>query len=177
MHCSNCGHLLAAGDKFCNGCGRPIAAIPVETKKKKTHPLVALLAVVLFVAVIGAIIGGVTNSSPVDEVEKAEENKKTVRAANGAVMLKNVMRNPDSFKLSSARVISSTGTVCYVYHAQNGFGGFNMGHAVFTSTGEFKTDESNGFTTLWNKECAHKSGKEAADVVNTILDHPSLFQK
>ncbi len=174
MHCSNCGHLIATDDKFCTGCGRPIAVIPV--KKKKTHPLVLLLAVVLFLGVLGAIINAVTQSSVSDPPSRTEDGERTARAATGAVMLKRAMRNPDSFRLSSALVMS-TGSVCYAYRAQNGFGGFNAGHAVLTSTGKFKTEESDGFTTLWNKECAQKTGQETVDGVNVILEHPYLLQK
>src|SRR5579862_9905866 len=163
MHCSNCGHLIATDDKFCTGCGRPIAVIPV--KKKKTHPLVLLLAVVLFVGVLGAIINAVTRSfvtDPSSRAVEAESGERPARAASGALTLKNAMRNPDSFKLSSALVMS-TGSVCYLYRAQNGFGGVDVGHAVFTATGNFKTDESDGFATLWHKECAKKMGQETAD--------------
>jgi hypothetical protein len=179
MHCSNCGHLLATGDKFCTGCGRPIAVIPVEAKKKKTHPVVALLAVVLAVIVISAIIDGVRRSvvtDPSSSAEDAANGERTERAARGALTLKNAMRNPDSFKLSSALVMP-TGSVCYAYRAQNGFGGFDVGHAVLTTTGKFKTDDSDGFTTLWNKECANKTGQETTDSVNTILEHPFLYGK
>jgi hypothetical protein len=177
MHCSGCGQQIATADKFCNGCGRPIAVVPIEVKKKKTHPLVALLAVVLFLIVLGAIIGGVmrgtvTDSpSAVSAADKAEDDRRFARASVGALMLKKAARNPDSFKLSSALVISSTGTVCYEYHAQNGFGGFNKGFAVLTPEGKFKSDEMDGFHALWNKECAHKTGTEQVDVVNYVLAH------
>jgi hypothetical protein len=40
------------------------------------------------------------------------------------------------------------GTVCYGHRAQNGFGGMNIGNAVFTPSGNFKTDEMDGFAPL-----------------------------
>jgi hypothetical protein len=44
--------------------------------------------------------------------------------------------------------------------------GVNVGHAVLSADGKhFKTNEENGFTKLWNKECANKSGTEAATAI------------
>jgi hypothetical protein len=34
----------------------------------------------------------------------------------------------------------------------------NVGQAVLAPSGQFKSSESNGFSALWNKECANKSG-------------------
>jgi hypothetical protein len=176
MHCSNCGRLLATGHKFCAGCGRPIAILPV--KKKKTHPLVVFLVVVLFVGVLGEIIDAVTRSvdtDPSSRAAEAENGERTARAAKGAVMLRSAMRNSDSFQLASA-LFMSTGTVCYTYRAQNGFGGLDVGHAVLTSTGLIKTGESDGFPTLWNQKCAKKMGQETVNAVKVILE-PSLLYK
>ena len=88
-------------------------------------------------------------------------------------MLKKAMRNPDSFKLTSALIIDATGTTCYGYRAQNGFGGLNRGQAVLTPTGKFKSDEMDGFAPLWNKECAHKTGTEEVQTVNYVVDKMS----
>jgi hypothetical protein len=84
-------------------------------------------------------------------------------------LLKKAMRNPDSFKVSSALVME-TDTACYEYRSQNGFGGMDVGRAVLTKNA-FKTNENSGFTTLWNKECAHKIGEELASEVNYALEH------
>lgn len=76
------------------------------------------------------------------------------------------MRDPESFKLESALVINGTGAVCYDYRARNGFGGLNVGHAVLSPDGKtFKTNEEDGFTKLWNKECVNKTGKEVATAI------------
>lgn len=47
-----------------------------------------------------------------------------------ALTLKQNMRNPDSFVLESALLMSGKGSVCYTYRAQNGFGGMDRGRAV-----------------------------------------------
>jgi hypothetical protein len=101
----------------------------------------------------------------VEAAAEAEKKKKAVEelhwqlAIVAARSLREAMRNPDSFKLVSA-YFTDHGAVCYRYRAQNGFGGLNIGQAVLSATGEFKTDETNGFSSLWNKECAHKSGTD-----------------
>lgn len=102
---------------------------------------------------------------------EAEKKKKAVEelhwqlAVLAARSLREAMRNPDSFKLVSA-FFTDDGAVCYGYRAQNGFGGLNVGKAVLSATGKFKTDETNGFSSLWNKECAHKSGTDKTFKVN-----------
>src|SRR5260370_24841985 len=66
MHCSNCGASVNPTAKFCVGCGRPIAVTLVPgVPKKKTHPLVMIMAglfivffaLVLFGMLINAIVG------------------------------------------------------------------------------------------------------------------------
>ena len=86
--------------------------------------------------------------------KKADEDKRSgaiAVAAVGAASIKRAMRDPDSFKLTSALIISKTGAVCYEYRARNGFNGMNVGRAVLSPKGALKTDEMAGFATLWNK--------------------------
>jgi hypothetical protein len=91
-------------------------------------------------------------------------------AALGADSIKRSMRDPDSFKLTSALIIDKTGTVCYEYRARNGFNGMNFSQAVLSSKGVFKTNEMDGFATLWNRECAHKQGEEQQMAVSMLMD-------
>lgn len=88
-----------------------------------------------------------------------------MRAMIGGATLKKSMRNPDSFKVESALAMETTGAVCYEYRAQNGFGGMNMENAVLTATGDFKTESMDGFSRLWNKNCANQSGYEYAKYI------------
>ncbi|MGB8339650.1 MAG: hypothetical protein WCD07_10560 [Burkholderiales bacterium] len=97
---------------------------------------------------------------------RKQEDATVQRATVGAVTLKKIMRDPESFKLESALVIDGSGAVCYDYRAKNGFGGTNVGHAVLSGDGKlFKTSDMDGFTRLWNKECAGKRGTEAATAI------------
>lgn len=90
------------------------------------------------------------------------------RAAAGAVLLKKAMRNPDSFQLESAVVVDGTNAVCYEYRAQNGFGGMNVGRAFISSDGQqflMSEPRTDGFDAIWNRECANKSGTNAATLI------------
>lgn len=105
------------------------------------------------------------------ERKRLAETKKNAdaavqRAALGAQILKKSMRDPESFKLESALVIEKTGAVCYDYRARNGFGGINVGHAVLGPDGKkFMTNEMEGFSAFWNRECANKPGQEVSTAI------------
>lgn len=169
MNCA-CGQSVPPNSKFCPHCGRRV-----------TQPAVKFLALVLFLVIVLAIVGMGTvmfmgpSTTPIvasqsNKVSQPDEDARAQRAVVGARLLKKSMRNPDSFKLTSALIINATGTVCYEYRAQNGFGGVNAGEAVLTPKGRFKTNEMDGFTSLWNRECAHKPGTEEAGGVNFFID-------
>jgi hypothetical protein len=95
------------------------------------------------------------------------------KAANVAIELKRAMRDPDSFRLSSVLIIEKTNAVCYEYRSRNGFGGMNVGQAVLSPKGSFRTNEMDGFHTLWRSECSGKMGREVVDAVTFLLDHPT----
>lgn len=106
----------------------------------------------------------------IEAAEKKRTDDAIQRASSGAIVLKKAMRDPESFKLESALVIDGTGAVCYDYRAKNGFGGTNVGHAVLSADGKhFRTSEMDGFTKLWNKDCANKSGTEAATAIRWFV--------
>lgn len=128
------------------------------------------------VLVLLLMFGGSLNSpqTPQSAAEKKAEDERSSRvalAANMANAIKKSMRDPDSFKLNSVLIMEKTGAVCYEYRARNGFGGMNVGQAVLSSKGDLKTNEMDGFHTLWKKECAHKIGNEEATTVSYLLDH------
>jgi len=98
--------------------------------------------------------------------QKQKKDEAIQKATIGAIGLKKVMRDPEGFKLESALVIQDTSAVCYDYRAKNGFGGVNVGHAVLSVDGKkFKTNEEDGFSKLWNKECANKVGTEVGTAI------------
>jgi hypothetical protein len=128
------------------------------------------LAACFGIIVLAAMFGGVHDPSsdskntqappsPAETAEKQKRDATFTRAAVGAKQLRSSMRNPDSFKLSEV-LLMGDGAVCYEYRAQNGFGGLNVGQAVLSPKGQFKVSDSSGFTRLWNKECAGKTGTD-----------------
>ncbi|MBZ5489744.1 MAG: hypothetical protein LAO76_02290 [Acidobacteriia bacterium] len=106
--------------------------------------------------------------SSTEQEKKAKDERQFQLAVSGAKQLKNAMRNPDSFKVSNA-LFMDNGVVCYEYRAQNGFGGINVGRAVLTAKGMLKTNEMDGGTKLWNRECANKSGYDKTWAVNYAI--------
>ena len=108
------------------------------------------------------------NNQPSQQSQKEKDKRShdIVNAAIGAAILKRAMRDP---KLNSALIIDKTSVVCYTYRARNGFNGMNVGEAVLTSKGVLKTDEMSGFSSLWNRECAHNSGIDQVDAVSLMM--------
>jgi hypothetical protein len=142
-----CGDEVAGNPNFCPRCGH-----------RFTHPFVMVSLSFSFWEVVGAIISEAVNANPIPaQTSSPNEKENTARAVLGARSLRSAMRNPDAFKLEQALVMSNC-SVCYVYRAQNGFGGMNRGHAVLTGKGQFKSDEMAGFSALWKRECANKTG-------------------
>lgn len=75
------------------------------------------------------------------------------RAVTGAKALRGMMRDPDSFRLTSVHVIAedqkSSGAACYEYRSRNGFGGYTQGQAVLTPKGKLFADNA----AVWNAHC------------------------
>lgn len=92
------------------------------------------------------------------EVSSSQNEK---RAMEGARLLKRSMRNPDSLEIKAALIVKDTWTVCYEYHAENGFGGMNVGRAILLKIETYpRTDDTNGFLGLWVDECMGKDGED-----------------
>ena len=107
-----------------------------------------------------------TPETPEQIAAREKKDLHVQKAAIGAIALKKATRDPEGFKLESALVIENTGAVCYDYREKNQFGGVNVGNAVLSADGKlFKTYEENGFSKLWNKECANKTGTEVATAI------------
>ncbi len=115
-----------------------------------------------------------TPTSPAQQQKKAKDDAQFQAGVGGAKRLMDAMRNPDSFKVSSA-LFMNDGVVCYEYRAQNGFGGMNVGNAVLTEKGTVKTNEMEGGTKLWNKECANKSGYDKTWEINYAIGKEHLL--
>ena len=111
-----------------------------------------------------------TAVEPSNPAAKAASDKKfdeTKIAALGLSELRAAMRNPDSFQLSSIAVMPK-GAVCYEYRAQNGFGGMNVENAVLAGA-VLKLHGSDGFASLWNRQCVGKTGRDITEDVRALM--------
>jgi hypothetical protein len=125
------------------------------TQNQEISPRFAFGAIVAFSLVVFLVAGApAPKLTPQQAQAKAMDDQGLARAVNGVKMLKATMRDPDSFTLQEANVITGTNAVCYTYHARNGFGGMNRGRAVISRDAKhFKSDTDPGFADLWNNEC------------------------
>ena len=161
--CKECGKDKSDTAETCPHCG--------YKAKKPTSRLTWLVtgAVVLVVAMsIGNKPPVAPTQTPEQLAAKQKQNEGFQKALAGAKMLKQTMRDPDSFKLVTA-VTLEAGAVCYKYRAKNGFGGTNASNAVLTADNQFKSSDMDGFKKLWNKECANQSGPDQAKAVQRLL--------
>jgi hypothetical protein len=157
MHKCKCGNAVANNARFCPKCGHRFTS-------GCTMALAWFFGIVIGTSILAAIIGSnqttpKPEATPEQKAADATKEESFQRAVVGAKQLQKAMRNPDSFKLTQV-LIMDDGSVCYDYRSQNGFGGINLGHAVLSKKGQFKSNEDAGFTSLWNKLCAKKTGRE-----------------
>jgi hypothetical protein len=175
IECAECGNEVSSKVASCPKCGVRYARKPLGFSGFIGVLLLGVVLLTAFSSILSSGSSSGTSSPPSSSKppetpeQKAERERKDAavqRATVGAVVLKKSMRDPESFKLESALVIDGSRAVCYDYRAKNGFGGTNVGQAVLAGDGTtFKTSEMAGFTRLWNKECASKTGTEAGTAI------------
>ncbi|MGA3054393.1 MAG: hypothetical protein ABSD63_09310 [Candidatus Korobacteraceae bacterium] len=139
------------------------------------HPLAfLLLCIVLGFLVMVVFTRDPTPHNYMADVanQKASEPEKSdpqlERAAVGAASIIAAARNPDSVKFYLVTVLSN-GTACYMWRAQNGFGGVNQEHAVLLPNAANLSQSS----SVWNSRCANKSG---TDMTALIQQRMTLLQ-
>lgn len=165
INCNECAAQISDEAKACPQCG----AVPARAQK--ISPVIWVAAVLFGLYITSVVLdqrskANAPPQTPQQAAASQREDAAVQRAANGAVVLKNLMRDPDSFKLESALVVRHTGAVCYQYRAKNGFGGITGSMAVLAGNGStFLTSDMSGFGALWQKECAGKSGTQAATAI------------
>jgi hypothetical protein len=160
IKCTACGSDVSDAAKACPKCGQPV---------KRPSSFGKLFLVVGSLAIVGIVISAViSKNEPAPAPQTAAEaraeqvqNRGLSLALEGAQSLKKGARNPDSFKLESAFVVSATNDVCFEYRAQNGFGGMSRERAVFVGMTETLIPQgADGFQHAWKAECAGKPGHE-----------------
>jgi hypothetical protein len=175
IKCEECGNEVSSKADACPKCGAKVGPEKVGCGKVLMVTFLGFVILVIGISIAGSMNdSGSSAPAPAKTPGQIAADKKqdeaVQRAIVGAMTLKKAMRDTDSFKLDSALVIDGSGAVCYDYHARNGFGGMNAGHAVLASNGTtLKSNEMDGFTHLWNKQCANKRGTEVEAAANRML--------
>jgi hypothetical protein len=102
-----------------------------------------------------------------DSPEKQEEAS-LLFGAIGARQIMSLTPYPSSLEFRAIAVMEDR-SLCYEYHARDKHGEVKPGQAVLTTAGEFKAYPDKDFGPLWEKECAHKSGKSVTAKVVDVL--------
>lgn len=83
------------------------------------------------------------------EHEKVLRGQRAILAKMFVTNLREAMRDPDSFKISSVFVNEDATAVCVDYRARNGFGGMNQEFIVWKNNKTYQSAD------VWNKNCVH----------------------
>lgn len=84
-------------------------------------------------------------------------------AAQGAIILQGMMRNPDSFKVTAVGDMKN-GALCYEYRSQNGFGGMTAGRAAMVH------NHVDVGAAAWKKSCGGKDGADITAGAISMID-------
>lgn len=137
--CSECGKEVGISEKECPYCGCPLDEDEKEIKQQKIKKIIIPVAIIIVIAIIAAVAITIVKSSLNEDEQLAYQN---------AVELKNMMRNPDSFKLYDEFFIlkhhDDDGNVDYTYTifkygGANGYGAMTTDEAIFRD-GEYIMD-------------------------------------
>ncbi len=112
-----------------------------------------------------------TDSREQASAEQSEQDAQITRAAMGAASVIAAARNPDSVKFSRV-FVTKDGTACYLWRAQNGFGGMNKENAVLLP----KAENLSQSVALWNSHCAKKSDSEITDMTALVEQRMTLLR-
>jgi hypothetical protein len=134
--------------------------------KKLSIVFLVIIGAAALIAIASSSSNSTSTPAPTPQAtqQATKDDANLQRAILGARSLRAAMRNPDSFKLASVHVKDS-GSVCYSYRAQNGFGGMNLENAVLAPG----APGLNPNASAWNSQCAHKNGVDVTDQVNDFL--------
>jgi hypothetical protein len=129
------------------------------------------LVVIVFVFSMILLLGSISRTST-PPAEPSDPDEGLAFAA--IVVLRQESRNPERFSLE--RIFVTEKAVCVSYKGENGFGGLDWGKTVFDKKGRSGAhDWENGFTRMWNRECANKTGKDFTDVIQGNLKYNSAM--
>ena len=146
MNCTSCGASLAAGARFCGGCGSAVGSTvqPPRQISKTGVGCGVLAAIVLAGIALNSVTSGppATNetATAAKQAADAERHRKGFHClddwggSNSSLVdqVKADLRDPDSFQHIETRitpVVNGGHMAIMRYRAHNGFGGMNLGTA------------------------------------------------
>ena len=146
MNCTSCGAPLAAGARFCGGCGRAVGSTvqPPRQISKNGVGCGVLAGIVLSAMALYSILPGSTSTNDTATAAKqaadVERHRKGFHClddwggSNSSLVdqVKADLRDPDSFQHIETRitpVVNGEHLAIMRYRAHNGFGGMNLGTA------------------------------------------------
>lgn len=155
--CHECGAVVSTEAKNCVQCG---------AKTKKTMGIIKIFFILTFsLAIIGSMLRPDSAppkiKTPAEIAAEEAESKRLTMTMFYAKLLKQSMKDPESFRLVSLHS-TETGYSCVKYRAANSFGGMLQSAAVVTDKGKIHLEEDNNnapFVKAWNKECT-KGGND-----------------
>ncbi|WP_157355031.1 hypothetical protein [Methylotenera sp. 1P/1] len=170
--CHECRGSVSTEAKVCPGCGAKVKIPKPEKKPYSKTSLRIWYGMLILLFVVGPIYRGIEYlmKSPEQLALEAKERQerdvqnaaqkaaqeKEVKlkfdreqaSAMAAYLVKNRMRNPQSVTWKRISANDDSTVICLTFHAQNGFGGFNLEQIAVINA---KMTES---AKLWNKHCA-----------------------
>lgn len=159
--CNECKGPVSSSATACPKCGAPVP--------KKTSTLTWIVGGTLAIA-IGSCVSkqndremtrAAAPKPPPPTAAQLAETARKDREINivlaGAQRLKDAMKKPESFELTSAIMLNGK-VICYEYKARNSFNDVTKEHYVISDT------VSSNKAKDWNALCAGKSGDDYTSV-------------
>lgn len=168
--CAECGREISDRASNCPGCG--------ARRRPRTKTSTWIIGGIFGAGCLYAIL----HTDPLPEPRRQESltlstpiesppTEQLTDAKAAASLIRASAKNPRSVEFSSVLAIPASGKTCFVYRAQNGFGGPSVGYAISDARHRsLVTNEStDAFKPLWVASCEHKSG---IDITGTISGGP-----
>jgi hypothetical protein len=102
-----------------------------------------------------------------EKARKQVEEEHFQAGVRVALVLRESMKNPDSFNLESV-TRTHEGSMCFNYRATNSFNAIIPGQAVIPFSGSAASTGDAQFISKWNKFCANKPAKTLENVPYAI---------
>ena len=91
--------------------------------------------------------------------------------ATGMEYLRTHARNPASLQFINVRVMTKTGSVCFTYRAQNGFGGMGIEQSAYDARHNVMiTPEDSAWREDWDRACGSKASTDVTGAAQATLE-------